>query len=247
LEGGFVNIKEVKSAIRKMVWDRLERERASLPPKPIYGRIPNFKGADVAAQRLRELREYIEASSIKVSPDSPQYWVRYFALLYGKTVIMPTPRLRGGFVVLDPSKIPRRLFDRAATIRGAFEYGRLIPINELKHVDLIVTGSVAVTLEGRRLGKGGGYSEYEYGILKELRAVNENTPIVTTVHDLQIVQEIPLERHDYTLDYILTPTQVIKASGEKIRPQGIIWELISEDDLAEMPILRELLRLKQKT
>jgi hypothetical protein len=44
-----------------------------------------------------------------------------------------------------------------------------------------VVGSSCVSPNGSRLGKGEGFAEVEYGILRLLGVVDENTPIVTTV------------------------------------------------------------------
>lgn len=241
-----MDVKYLKSSVRKSIWSLLETKGAALPPKPIYGRIPNFKGADVAARRLRDLSEYVNASVVKVSPDSPQYWVRYYALQDGKMVLMPTPRLRGGFIALDPAEVSPKLFGKAATIRGAFEFGKPISIHDLVKVDFIVTGSVAVTLNGARLGKGGGYSEYEYGILRELNIINDEVRVATTVHDLQLVQEIPREPHDLSVDYIATPTRLIKVEGARPKPKGIMWEIVTEQTLKRVPLLEEVFKLKQQ-
>ena len=96
-------------------------------------------------------------------------------------------------------------------------------------MDLIICGSVAVTSSGVRVGKGGGYSELEYGILRELNLVDEKLPIHTSVHDLQIIEKAPLDEHDFTVDYITTPTRTLKTKGRKKRPSGIIWENISHE------------------
>ncbi len=209
-------------------------------PKPIVGRIPNFQGAERAALRLMELREVRAARFVKVNPDSPQRPVRRLLLERGKRVLMPTPRLRGGFLLLDPERIPRHLYDKASTIKGAFKLGRILSLDELPEIDLIVCGSVAVTRGGRRVGKGGGYSELEYGILREVDVIDEVTPIATTVHDLQIVDEIPLDPWDFTVDVIATPRRLLRVAGEQRRPEGILWELVSEEMMEKMPILREL-------
>lgn len=211
-------------------------------PKPIYGRIPNFQGAGRAALRLTELREFRDAGIVKVNPDSPQRPVRRLLLEGGKRVLMPTPRLRGGFLLLDPRRIPRHLYDKASTIGGAFKLGRALSLDELPEIDLIVCGSVAVDRVGRRVGKGGGYSELEYGILREVGAVDGETAIATTVHDLQIVDEIPLDPWDFTVDIIATPRRLLRVAGQRHRPGGILWELVSEEMMGEMPILRELRR-----
>jgi 5-formyltetrahydrofolate cyclo-ligase len=45
---------------------------------------------------------------------------------------------------------------------------------------------VAVSRDGYRIGKGKGYADLEYAILKEMKAVDDDTTIVTTVHDSQV-------------------------------------------------------------
>jgi len=69
---------------------------------------------------------------------------------------------------------------------------------------------VAVNPFGAQLGKGGGYSEMEYAILRQLGLANSSTPIATTVHDAQVIgEEIPLEAHDFGVDIIVTPTRTL--------------------------------------
>ena len=47
-------------------------------------------------------------------------------------------------------------------------------------------GSVAVSRKGQHIGKGGGYTDLELGILAQVGAITEKTLIVTTVHDHQV-------------------------------------------------------------
>ncbi len=220
----------------------MEESGVSRFPKPIVGRIPNFEGSERAARRLVSQPEFQNAGVVKVNPDSPQTHVRRSVLLSGKVLIMPAPRLRKGFMLLDPTKIPRRFFAKASTIRGAFKHGRLCPLEELPNVDLIVAGSVAVSKDGARVGKGGGYSEMEYGILRVLDLVDEATPIFTTVHDIQIIDEAPKEEHDFVVDAIITPSKIVRVRKQFAQPEGIIWEKITEHEMANMPILQELKR-----
>ena len=53
-------------------------------------------------------------------------------------------------------------------------------------VDLVVVGSVAVCSTGARIGKGEGFAELEYGILKWMGAIDDSTIVATTVHDEQV-------------------------------------------------------------
>ena len=229
-----------KQRIREYIWRLLEEKGVAKFPKPVYGRIPNFAGSEIAASKILEFEEYRRARVIKVSPDSPQRYIRYRCLLDGKILIMPTPRLREGFLILNPSKISRRNYEYASTIRGAFIYGEKILPEDLPRIDLIVTGSVAVTKNGLRLGKGGGYSELEYAILMEYGKVEQSTPIATNVHDLQILNDLPRDPHDLILDVIATPTKLIRVKGVLQRPKGIIWDLLDKRKIEEIPLLSRL-------
>jgi len=198
-----------KEDIRTKVWRLMEERGIATFPKPVFHRIPNFLGAEKAAQRLKELSEYKAAKAIFCNPDSPQRPVREMVLRDGKILVMATPRLRKGFLLLEPSVISKNRVFEASSIRGAFKYGRLIKPSEVK-VDLFVAGSVAVSLDGGRLGKGTGYSDQEYDILKKAGCLNLETLVVTTVHDVQIVEEIPRDEWDVPVDVIVTPTRVIR-------------------------------------
>ena len=96
-----------KQAARETVWDRLVSEKIARFPFPPHGRIPNFAGAKDAAACLFTIPICRDAKCIKVNPDAPQRYVREFALRRGITVVVPTPRLRGGFRRFDPKDIPQ--------------------------------------------------------------------------------------------------------------------------------------------
>jgi len=179
---------------------------------------------------------------VKVNPDSPQAPVRRTALSQGKLLVMPSPRLKKGFLLLDPKKIPETALRKASTIKGAFTYSNPVSLENLPNIDLIVAGSVAVSTDGVRIGKGGGYSEIEYGILRDLNLINYDTLIITTVHDAQLVDAAPVEDHDFTVDIIITPTRVIRTNKERSQPEGIIWNQVTPTMLENMPILKELKR-----
>jgi len=198
-----------KEEIRMRVWQRLEETGVATFPKPVFHRIPNFVGAEKAAQNLRNLPEYKAAKVVFCNPDSPQRPVREMALRDGKKLVMATPRLKQGFLLFDPKSIPSNRVSEASTIRGAFKYGRSVKPNEVK-VDLFVAGSVAVSTDGGRLGKGTGYSDQEYHILQNANSLTTQTPVVTTIHDVQIVEKIPREEWDVPIDIIVTPTKTIR-------------------------------------
>jgi 5-formyltetrahydrofolate cyclo-ligase len=234
-----------KQAVRERIWDRLERERIARFPLPPHGRIPNFAGAEEAARRLVQLPVFGLARVIKVNPDAPQLPVRRAALKAGKRILMPAPRLRSGFILLDPRKIGPSNLTAAASIAGAFRYGREVRLDALPRPDLIVVGSVAVAHDGARIGKGEGYSELEFAILRELRLADERTPIATTVHDIQVVNAIAVDPYDVFVDTIVTPTRVIQTPVKRRRPRGLLWNHITEAMVEEMPILALLERRRR--
>jgi len=232
-----------KFIIREQIWKTLETKKVALFPGA-RGRIPNFRGAEKAAQLLSSLPEWKKAISIKSNPDSPQRPVRHLALSSGKTIYMAVPRLREKkcFIRLDPSKIPPNKFHEASSIKGAFRFGVPVHPTEMPNIDLIVAGSVAVDKEGSRIGKGGGYSDLEYAIGREFGFVKEDVVIVTTVHSLQIVgQDLPETDHDFRIDHIITPEEIIPTSRAGGRPKGIIRTHLTGEKIAEIPVLKEIL------
>ena len=228
-----------KQALRERVWRELEARNIATFPKPARGRIPNFVGSRAAATLLRSLPTYAQARTIFVNPDAAQLAVRELALRDGKRLIMATPRLREGFILLDPMEIKDAR--EAASIRGAFKHGRKTSVHGVK-VDLIVEGSVVVDRKGGRVGKGGGFGDLEFAILRETGAITDKTPIVTTVHSLQIVDEVPMSEHDVPVDFIATSDCIIETTHAHPKPPGIIWELLPSDAFKRMPILAELRR-----
>lgn len=230
-----------KQAIRNRVWDDLEERGDARFPFPPHGRIPNFAGADAAADRLTELSEWTTADALKANPDSPQRPVRRRALAAGKTVYMAVPRLRDEacFLRLDPETIED--VDRATTIQGSTELGDQVGPEAVEPIDLVVCGSVAVTDRGARIGKGEGYSDLEYGLLREFDLLDAETPVVTTVHERQVLDEdLPVDEHDVPMDLVVTPDRVLCTDSEYERPPGILWDDLPEGKIEEIPVLQRL-------
>nr|DAD40094.1 TPA_asm: hypothetical protein HUJ06_014417 [Nelumbo nucifera] len=174
--------KSWKWTIRKRIWDMMEAENIAQNPRPVHHRIPNFVGAAAAAKNLGGLEVFRVANCVKVNPDSPQKQVRFLTLSGGKKLLTPQPRLRTGFFsVLEAQKLSPNTINEACTSVGVAKYGKPIGLDEKIKVDLIVIGSVAVDPRtGARLGKGEGFAELEYGMLRYMGAIDDNTPVVTS-------------------------------------------------------------------
>lgn len=233
--GGFMRS---KNAVRNEIWKLLQRKKVARFPGAA-GRIPNFTGAEICARLLSDESIWKKARVLKVNPDSPQRAIRQKALEEGKIVYMAVPRLRSGrpFVELDPSKL-RCSPSTASSIKGAAKYGRAVLLEEVKTIDLVVCGSVAVNRRGARIGKGGGYSDLEFALLAEDGKIGDDTPIVTSVHPLQVVaEELPMTAHDIPLNAIVTPQEIIKIKRPSRRPKGIYWTMLPPDKIAAIPVL----------
>ena len=230
-----------KAALRQEVWSQMRAAKVARFPGA-EGRIPNFTGAEAAAERLRGMHVWQAASTVKANPDSAQLPVRQRALEDGKTVYMAVPRLaeQEPFFALDPDHLaePAR---KAASIRGASRSARRVTLAELSPVNLVVMGSVAVGEDGARLGKGGGFADLEFALATAAGLIGQETVAVTTVHELQLREAgvIPLTGHDVPLDFIVTPERVIdcRARRGSRPPAGICWDDLTEEKIAAIPLL----------
>ncbi len=231
-----------KQALRERVWDELEGSGEARFPFPPHGRIPNFAGAETAADRLTEQAEWREADVLKANPDAPQLPVRRRALREGKTLYMAQPRLTSEepFLRLDPAEVSD--IDEATTVSGVSKHAVPVGPEEVEPIDLVVAGSVAVTDDGARIGKGEGYSDLEFAVLREFDLVDEETTVATTVHGMQVLSEgVETDDHDVPMDLIVTPDRVLRpASGSK--PPGLLWDRLDEDRIAEIPVLSRVRR-----
>jgi hypothetical protein len=93
-----------KAAIRGRVWSGLIEAQVNIGP--VFDRIPNFVGADVAAKRLSELDEWRRARIVKCNPDPSQIPVRLRALYDGKLLFSPVSYSGLLHEALDPARGP---------------------------------------------------------------------------------------------------------------------------------------------
>lgn len=192
-----------KEEIRNFVWDKMERENVASFPRPVFGRIPNFVGSDKVCEKIKELNEFKIAKAIFVAPDSPLRRAREIVLEEGKILVVALPHIK------DIVEINERVnIKEASIIRGFEKYGK--PLKS--KIDLMIEGSVAVDLKGNRIGKGKGYGDKEYEILKNRGLLKENLKIVTIVHDCQIFEDFLylMNERDIKVNYIITNKRIIK-------------------------------------
>ena len=239
--GGPADVLAAKAALRQDVWDAMRAARVARFPGAA-GRIPNFTGAEAAAESLRGTPEWQAASTLKANPDSAQLPVRQRALEDGKIVYMAVPRLADSqpFFALDPDHLAGTA-RAAASISGAARSARRVALADLMPVDLVVMGSVAVAQDGARLGKGGGFADLEFALAGAAGLIGPGTVAVTTVHEIQLrpAGTIPVAEHDVPVDLVITQDRVIDCRGRRGQrpPAGIRWAELTEEKIAAIPLL----------
>lgn len=67
-------------------------------------------------------------------------------------------------------------------------------------IDLIIVPGVGFDKSGNRLGRGGGYYD------KFIATIHKHTQLIGVGYDFQLIEEVPSNRRDKKMDYIVTPT-----------------------------------------
>lgn len=75
---------------------------------------------------------------------------------------------------------------------------------------MVVEGSVAVDKKGNRIGKGKGFGDIEIQDLLNRKLIDNSTPQVTTIHPLQLVDYVIMDKHDKKLNMIVTTDEVFR-------------------------------------
>lgn len=242
-----MSLDDDKKAVRERIWSALID--ANISDSDARGYIPDFVGSDKAAELLTTTEDWRRARNVKANPDIAQHPVRTRALAEGKILYMAVPKMATiePFYLIDPARtaLPP---GQAASSRVAAQVSPRVGTEQIRPIDLVVCGSVAVNRDGVRLGKGAGYSDIEVALLIEDGLVTDDTVIVTTVHSLQVLEEsLPEDVHDFRVDLIVTERDVIRCPRYH-RPHGLIWAGISAEKIAAIPVLDARARdnLKQR-
>jgi 5-formyltetrahydrofolate cyclo-ligase len=199
-----------KQELRQAVWAYMENNNLVTFPQPCYGRIPNFVGSKAATERLKDLPEWKKAEVIFSAPDSSLHPARCETLREGKNLLVVAPKLTGFYLIQD---IPPEKAFEASSIKGFSRFGKPVKIDpHLPKVDLYLTGAVAVDKKGNRIGKGTGYGDREDEILSEAGIMDEKTPRVALVHDVQVIEDFSslMEEGDKKVMIIVTPERIYR-------------------------------------
>ena len=75
-----------------------------------------------------------------------------------------------------------------------------------KILDLIVVPGIGFDCKKNRIGFGGGYYDT---FLNKVREKNKNTLFIGVCYDFQMIEEVPIEGHDITLDLVINESEVL--------------------------------------
>jgi 5-formyltetrahydrofolate cyclo-ligase len=238
-----------REAVRRIVWERLRD--VAVPDSRFHLDfsmfIPDYPGSERIPEMVRQLPFYVGTGPVFVTPDNNLYSLRAALLRESRPLLITTYGILRGFVYFAPRSVPEHHIDFAASLDGAERFGTRLDlegVRSLGRLDFLVTGASAVNRNGIRFGKGHGYFDLEWALLREVGSVDEDSPVVACVHDVQYVDEdLPSEPTDTLVDWIVTPTRTIRVSRRSPKPSGIRWDLVDPELVASIPPLQELRRM----
>ena len=73
--------------------------------------------------------------------------------------------------------------------------------------------------------------------------ISEQTIVVTTVHECQVVEtgRVPTRDHDIRVDLIVTPERVIECPRRRARRiPKVAWSELTDEKIATIPLLQRL-------
>jgi 5-formyltetrahydrofolate cyclo-ligase len=246
-----------KDALRLQAWSDLRRHNVALPDSrfgfDFSSFIPDFRGSSSAVDKLVACPAYRSARVLFITPDNSLQELRYRALKDGKRLLVATYGLRRGFMFLDPTRIGAENLQLASLLDGMerFDTGRSVSVSQLydevKQIDICITGAGAVSVDGVRIGKGHGFFDIEWAILYDRKLVDQNTPVATIVHNCQVVYEdlyIPDMAvdmlWDVRCDLVFTPDADFRVATIPKPKGGVLWDKLDPAQLELIPALQEL-------
>jgi 5-formyltetrahydrofolate cyclo-ligase len=235
--------------VRQRIWSRLHA--VALPDSRLHLNfaevIPDFVGSARATDRVTALPCYAAGDYAFITPDNCLIELRHRMLEAGKTIVVSTYGIYRGFVLLEPGMVPKGQELFAAWLDGLEHFGRPITLAEIAgrgRFDFMVTGASAVSREGIRFGKGHGFFDLEWGMFTDLGIVDEATPVIALVHDVQLVDDqLHPSSTDIIVDYVATPSVLHRVERKTPRPRGVKWQLLAPEQIEATPPLQELQRM----
>lgn len=131
-------------------------------------------------------------------PEEPDFrnWLRRLML---EGVPIGLPRLSWDDRILEFRKVDDPQRDLEFDSRGLAEPRADLPLFEPVEVRRILVPGLAFDLAGRRIGRGAGFYD------RTLAGVAATVTTVGIAFDLQVVDQVPTDEHDRSVQWLLTP------------------------------------------
>lgn len=205
-----------RERLRQRIWLTMRDTGVLSFPLDAFGRIPNFIGAEQAAELLAAQPEFENARCIFVAPDHVLRRLRELVLERGKVLAVALPlrwRRKGQTWLLQ---ITERCAIKAATsVDNFLRYGQPLATP----IDLVVVGSVVVDRQGHRLSPHRGLGDPELQRLGESGWLKDDALFATVVHPLQFADDLAkwVTDADEPVHLIVTPDEVVRPplSGDR--------------------------------
>jgi len=172
----------------------LEDEAQSAAQKGVFAQLAAFE----PYHRARVVMTYVACrGELSLAP------VIEDVLESGRVLLLPRCEAPG---VMTARRI-RSMDDMAPGVYGLLEPRDSCEIVRPQEIDLILAPGVAFDRDGHRLGQGGGYYDR---FMQETSAVRAGV-----CHGFALLESVPCEAHDCSVDYIITPGGIIRTGREQ--------------------------------
>lgn len=209
-----------RERLRRRIWHLMENAGVLTFPLEVFGRVPNFVGAEQAAELLAQQPEFVQAKVVFVSPDHVLRRVRELVLEHGKVLAVSLPQRlirRNKCALLQITE--RRAIKAAAKVDNFLRYGQPLSLP----VDLAVLSSVVVDRLGNRLAPRQEFGDRIWQMLVDGGFVHEGTKIATIAHPLQFADDLVkwVTEEDVRAHLIVTPEEVVRVGdGDGVRAKA---------------------------
>jgi 5-formyltetrahydrofolate cyclo-ligase len=223
---------------KKSVRSAWHRTLANNPVAPQWGK---------AAEKLRGLQVYRDAVTVFATPGDSLRQARINCLVDGKNLVMPAPSIREGFFLLPARTVPFKDLSAAVTYKGLEKNGLLLKSDAMPELSmgLLLTDSLAVDLEGGRIGDSNGFFDLCCALLHELCALHLDWAVLTFILEEQISRDaLPQDTWDIKMSGAITPEQIYDFNQPPQKPT-IFWDMLPQDRIKRINPLWKLFQKRK--
>ncbi|MGA9778050.1 MAG: 5-formyltetrahydrofolate cyclo-ligase [Limisphaerales bacterium] len=184
-----------KSALRRQIYEALQKI------SPAVRAVESIGLCDRLEPQLQSARAILLFAPL---PDEPDVWPLLEKLLPTKK-ICALPAFDSTTQIYSARRVQNLTTDIAAGKFGIREPSASCAEIPLEKFDLILVPAVAFDRHGHRLGRGRGFYDR---LLANAHGIK-----CGAAFDRQLVKEIPAGTRDVRMDFIVTPTRLVKVSG----------------------------------